>query len=189
MFSWVPLFLCWSFHTVCLHDEFDLCACVAHISISFDAAQFWGRSKLKKMGRFFLPCLQGTLLLLWLWLMALLWHGGDVKNNVLMKVTRHITKAAWYRRSKLIDLPWLLLLLPKYTKVYSGVTADWTEVLLLFFYCVFSPLIYTCITWSLNNKNTIMKKDDNKVVIVDTDYLSVLCSLKDEIISLAYLRL
>lgn len=58
--------------------------------------------------------------------------------------------------------------------MYSGVTADSTEVFASFFLnCVFSPLIYTRITLSLNNKDTIMKKEDNKVVIVDTGYLSV----------------
>lgn len=42
-FSLVPLFLCWCFHTVYPQKELDLCAGVAHISLSFDAAQFWGR--------------------------------------------------------------------------------------------------------------------------------------------------
>lgn len=39
-FSLVPLFLCWCFHTVYTQKELDLCAGVAHISLSFDAAQF-----------------------------------------------------------------------------------------------------------------------------------------------------
>lgn len=74
-FSWVPLFLCWCFHTVCMHNELDLCACVAHISFSFNAAQFWGRSKLMKMGRFILPCL--NCFSLNVWHAALPWDGGD----------------------------------------------------------------------------------------------------------------
>lgn len=65
-FSQVPLFLC--FHTVCTHNELDLCARAAHVSFSFDAAQFWGRSELMKMGRFVLPCPNWTLLLLGPWL-------------------------------------------------------------------------------------------------------------------------
>lgn len=56
--------------------------------------------------------------------------------------------------------------------MYSGVTADSTEVFASFFLnCVFSPLIYTLITLSLNNKDTVMKKEDNKIVIVETGYL------------------
>lgn len=53
---------------------------------------------------------------------------------------------------------------------------NWGFASFFFLNCVFSPLIYTCITLSLNNKDTIMKKDDNKVVIVDTEYVSVLFS-------------
>lgn len=79
-FSQVPLFLCWCFHTVCMHNELDLCACVAHVSLSFDAARIWGISKLMKMGRFVLPCLNWTLLLLRLWLTDLWWDGDDVNN-------------------------------------------------------------------------------------------------------------
>lgn len=53
--------------------------------------------------------------------------------------------------------------------MYSGVTADLTEVLLLYFLnCVFSPIIYTCITLSLNREDITMKEEDNKIVIVDT---------------------
>ena len=51
--------------------------------------------------------------------------------------------------------------------VYSGVTAESTEVLLLLL-CIFSLDLYL-LTLSLNDKDTIMKKD-NKVVIVETGY-------------------
>lgn len=63
-----------------MHNELDLCACVAQNSFSYDAAQFWGRSKLMKMGRFVLPCLYWTLLLVGLWLVALWRDDGDVDN-------------------------------------------------------------------------------------------------------------
>lgn len=61
--------------------------------------------------------------------------------------------------------------------MYSGVTADSTEVFFFFFYfklSIFFPLIYTHLTLSLNNKDTIMKTEDNKVVIVDIGCVSAL---------------
>lgn len=124
-------------------------------------------------GRHFsMPCLNWTLLLL-----------GTVIQPcctmammliMVMKVMRHIATGVWCRRSKVKsnDLPWLLLL-PKYTQVCSGLTADSsTEILLLFFFFLLSIFSFNLYSYNIvfkQERHNDKKKKIIKLLLLTLD--------------------